>query len=108
LYLLSHCSCVLLAVPSFPTRRSSDLVEVENDLCHRESRTGSKLRAEPFDLEVEIVGRRIDCDSREERRRRVDRAAVEVLAAIEVDRKSTRLNSSHQIISYAVFCLKKK
>src|SRR5258708_11094535 len=27
---------------------------------------------------------------------------------IYVDRKSTRLNSSHQIISYAVFCLKKK
>src|SRR5258708_27495399 len=31
---------------------------------------------------------------------------VEVLLA--QDRKSTRLNSSHQIISYAVFCLKKK
>src|SRR5258708_22754529 len=31
-------------------------------------------------------------------------------AAVEcdADRKSTRLNSSHQIISYAVFCLKKK
>src|SRR5207244_11066610 len=28
--------------------------------------------------------------------------------SIERDRKSTRLNSSHQIISYAVFCLKKK
>src|SRR5258708_29848594 len=28
--------------------------------------------------------------------------------AIGRDRKSTRLNSSHQIISYAVFCLKKK
>src|SRR5258708_21500415 len=27
---------------------------------------------------------------------------------LEIDRKSTRLNSSHQIISYAVFCLKKK
>src|SRR5258708_24374639 len=27
---------------------------------------------------------------------------------IPPDRKSTRLNSSHQIISYAVFCLKKK
>src|SRR5207244_5171783 len=27
---------------------------------------------------------------------------------VSVDRKSTRLNSSHQIISYAVFCLKKK
>src|SRR5438128_8467642 len=29
-------------------------------------------------------------------------------AAAEVDRKSTRLNSSHGSISYAVFCLKKK
>src|SRR5258708_21300662 len=28
--------------------------------------------------------------------------------ALASDRKSTRLNSSHQIISYAVFCLKKK
>src|SRR5258708_23031662 len=28
--------------------------------------------------------------------------------AARPDRKSTRLNSSHQIISYAVFCLKKK
>src|SRR5258708_29344340 len=27
---------------------------------------------------------------------------------LRADRKSTRLNSSHQIISYAVFCLKKK
>src|SRR5205807_7758011 len=27
---------------------------------------------------------------------------------IEIDRKSTRLNSSHLVISYAVFCLKKK
>src|SRR5258708_30932369 len=27
---------------------------------------------------------------------------------LAIDRKSTRLNSSHQIISYAVFCLKKK
>src|SRR5438552_13429677 len=30
------------------------------------------------------------------------------LAPEDADRKSTRLNSSHQIISYAVFCLKKK
>src|SRR5437867_10024478 len=28
--------------------------------------------------------------------------------ALEADRKSTRLNSSHRTISYAVFCLKKK
>src|SRR5207244_5906988 len=33
----------------------------------------------------------------------------DVVHALEgKDRKSTRLNSSHQIISYAVFCLKKK
>src|SRR3712207_7780758 len=30
------------------------------------------------------------------------------LDALHVDRKSTRLNSSHANISYAVFCLKKK
>src|SRR5688572_31264136 len=29
-------------------------------------------------------------------------------AALRIDRKSTRLNSSHSQISYAVFCLKKK
>src|SRR5438132_2991628 len=34
----------------------------------------------------------------------VDHAPAEVYA----DRKSTRLNSSHTVISYAVFCLKKK
>src|SRR5207248_10817924 len=39
------------------------------------------------------------------------RAAVSVDAIesmLELDRKSTRLNSSHRTISYAVFCLKKK
>src|SRR5439155_7528669 len=36
------------------------------------------------------------------RRRRIDRACA------AEDRKSTRLNSSHVAISYAVFCLKKK
>src|SRR5258708_10225044 len=30
------------------------------------------------------------------------------ITRVHRDRKSTRLNSSHQIISYAVFCLKKK
>src|SRR5574342_716488 len=41
-------------------------------------------------------------DSRESSRlRRLERGR-------EIDRKSTRLNSSHHRISYAVFCLKKK
>src|SRR5690606_41248317 len=50
---------------------------------------------------------------------RVGRSGVEVVQAVNVarggvgvggaqDRKSTRLNSSHVKISYAVFCLKKK
>src|SRR5687768_17948651 len=33
---------------------------------------------------------------------------VPLLAGVATDRKSTRLNSSHGYISYAVFCLKKK
>src|SRR5258708_29606625 len=33
---------------------------------------------------------------------------VKIETVLHRDRKSTRLNSSHQIISYAVFCLKKK
>src|SRR5256885_9457158 len=36
------------------------------------------------------------------------RAIPGVEHASPVDRKSTRLNSSHLVISYAVFCLKKK
>src|SRR2546426_6897850 len=36
------------------------------------------------------------------------REAARTRAAPNTDRKSTRLNSSHLVISYAVFCLKKK
>src|SRR5688500_19289816 len=41
-----------------------------------------------------------------DRARRLDRHSAE--RAAPADRKSTRLNSSHLVISYAVFCLKKK
>src|SRR5688572_31944781 len=40
--------------------------------------------------------------------RRADLRPRRVLVDARVDRKSTRLNSSHSQISYAVFCLKKK
>src|SRR5258708_7943578 len=53
------------------------------------------LPPQRHDPNVDPRGRRLA--QRRDRRRRHD-----------VDRKSTRLNSSHQIISYAVFCLKKK
>src|SRR2546427_7902205 len=45
------------------------------------------------------------------RREAVEPRGVDRIAAVRpslVDRKSTRLNSSHSQISYAVFCLKKK
>src|SRR2546421_8491391 len=44
-----------------------------------------------------------DFSGAEKRRLRVDD-----IAAVHQDRKSTRLNPSHDQISYAVFCLKKK
>src|SRR3989440_2267566 len=49
-------------------------------------------------------------DLKEQARRSADKEAKKILAlAIQrLDRKSTRLNSSHDQISYAVFCLKKK
>src|SRR5207244_11003879 len=42
------------------------------------------------------------------RSRHADEPAIWARLGRHRDRKSTRLNSSHQIISYAVFCLKKK
>src|SRR5205809_6036984 len=42
-----------------------------------------------------------------ERADRLQRA-MQMRAGLGIDRKSTRLNSSHGYISYAVFCLKKK
>src|SRR2546429_5059201 len=51
----------------------------------------------------QALGRRI------ERGHRIGAGSAELATGnIEADRKSTRLNSSHGYISYAVFCLKKK
>src|SRR5205085_1523332 len=52
-------------------------------------------------VDVDVVELR-----RRQRRRRPGRAAVGADVESAVDRKSTRLNSSHSQISYAVFCLK--
>src|SRR2546422_2430953 len=38
----------------------------------------------------------------------LDKQAGDSRRSVSIDRKSTRLNSSHGYISYAVFCLKKK
>src|SRR2546429_2162628 len=47
-----------------------------------------------------------ECDSRNQGKRQ--RVGQHAKVRRNIDRKSTRLNSSHGYISYAVFCLKKK
>src|SRR5205814_4382771 len=82
---------------SFPTRRSSDLlmpIMTLGFLAAGLSRAGVSAQRvfELLDTEVEVA----------------DKPGATPLAQIQGDRKSTRLNSSHLGISYAVFCLKKK
>src|SRR5437867_8178911 len=99
---ISLCYCTDFFDPlylhSFPTRRSSDLIQV------------NALGLLMFLRAPAAVG---------DIRRRVGAAAAgpgeqELVIVTHLktfttgDRKSTRLNSSHRTISYAVFCLKKK
>src|SRR5438876_1840708 len=58
-------------------------------------------------FEVERIARHVRAEPLEAGEHRVERLAIE-RGWIGLDRKSTRLNSSHPSISYAVFCLKKK
>mgnify|MGYP002525695998 CR=1 FL=1 len=51
---------------------------------------------------------RIDCEDARTLRSRILYENHELIVIDKPDRKSTRLNSSHALISYAVFCLKKK
>src|SRR5207248_9689179 len=79
------------ALHSFPTRRSSDLYTSRGELSRMRGETGSDTR----------LVRRIQTHS--DTGRHVRRST-----RVGTDRKSTRLNSSHRTISYAVSCLKKK
>src|SRR5690349_24120108 len=79
---------------SFPTRRSSDLfTEYAWDMngC-------DPCAAEPLSFE-ELRGLGVFW---------LTQGRPEIVPNAMIDRKSTRLNSSHVEISYAVFCLKKK
>src|SRR5205814_10385366 len=82
---------------SFPTRRSSDLFSKRLP-----NLAALPLRANHRVADLALVG---FGELRHVRERAVDAEARE---RVRVDRKSTRLNSSHLGISYAVFCLKKK
>src|SRR5690606_40527932 len=85
---------------SFPTRRSSDLAPVEA-LEHYARIVGEPAGDVAIGPAAEIVERRGQVPVIE-RAERLD-AGFE-----QADRKSTRLNSSHVKISYAVFSVKKK
>src|SRR2546430_13543264 len=69
------------------------------------SRAGTSPQDQLHELVVAEarLGREVAQRRRPHRERRGERPV-----AAPVDRKSTRLNSSHSQISYAVFCLKKK
>src|SRR5690606_41189449 len=99
------CSARSGRSPPFPTRRSSDL---DRHWPHRRERHLPDHR-NPHRTQMghaEMTGR----TGRNDYRLHVDPAAVEEAAKLLYirDRKSTRLNSSHVKISYAVFCSKKK
>src|SRR5207248_11429724 len=86
-------------LPSFPTRRSSDLRAVRAAVDRTADRRHALRR---------LLRSRFDNSARppDERARRPHSDGQS--GADDLDRKSTRLNSSHRTISYAVFCLKKK
>src|SRR5207253_11181721 len=92
--------------PSFPTRRSSDLGRVDAVCSLKPARSVDIAAAL---LLVRERGLAIDLFEAPP----FDAAPLDVegrsrVVAAGTDRKSTRLNSSHVAISYAVFCLKKK
>src|SRR5690606_40198318 len=102
---LSKCYHQPAGLPSFPTRRSSDLL-VCSGLALSVVLALVVATREPYllvYLDAPIAGMTLADAAAEES---TLRGLGWLLAP--VDRKSTRLNSSHVKISYAVFCLKKK
>src|SRR5688572_32738641 len=79
--------------------------------AHREDARGDVRRVEVMmrqrRLRV-VAGRRPMHEHRRTNGRGPDHVALQQHRRVAEDRKSTRLNSSHSQISYAVFCLKKK
>src|SRR5207244_9102880 len=92
---------------SFPTRRSSDLKTGELAFVSFGPAVDSVLRSRPSVGPLFPYLRTVRAGDRAtEFKQRC--SGLNISGISLQDRKSTRLNSSHQIISYAVFCLKKK
>src|SRR5258708_11157606 len=71
------------------------------------SRSALFQQADRADLKKSARRRLGECGFTDHHRAR-RQGKTRYAGTLHQDRKSTRLNSSHQIISYAVFCLKKK
>src|SRR5207245_10194818 len=99
-------SCLHCALLSFPTRRSSDLWFQEYWLLRRLDGADPLLPGADDVYDSFNVSYTRRWDHRFPSRASTRAYITEVLR--RRDRKSTRLNSSHGSISYAVFCLKKK
>src|SRR5690606_41394686 len=99
---LCHALVALRDLPSFPTRRSSDLNQ--RFFTYNDLESVQQAVAEVGDDLAAIIVTPFRHDAWFDQEE-VDPAFAHGLRA---DRKSTRLNSSHVKISYAVFCLKKK
>src|SRR5437879_9881362 len=79
------------------------------DLRHRELKRGAREQAIRFGAQHRAdVGSRNPNVATLEHDPQLADAARSCSSVATLDRKSTRLNSSHRCISYAVFCLKKK
>src|SRR5690606_41272759 len=94
--------------PLFPTRRSSDLhIPFAAEIAGLRVEPGAySIYTVPGEDEWEVIVNRSVSQWGIETQYTPEVRAQEVGRAT-VDRKSTRLNSSHVKISYAVFCLKK-
>src|SRR5699024_11846880 len=89
---------------SFPTRRSSDL-----NLSNNAFRAFSGL-VQTVKSNEEVSSYITACKNyiAAHRTKNIQVREISTAVGMSQDRKSTRLNSSHVSISYAVFCLKKK
>src|SRR5207249_7631499 len=95
-----------LDLHSFPTRLSSDLARPLPAIAARERVAGDALV--PPDEHVPVDAAPAEPEARRRRKRVRGTPGSRRRGTDRLDRKSTRLNSSHVSISYAVFCLKKK
>src|SRR5207248_11797806 len=89
------CSLHHAALHSFPTRRSSDLHQLRPVGTGPRAHAGDGTDSARLTIPASV------------RTKAGSAFGISIRSSCR-DRKSTRLNSSHRTISYAVFCLKKK